>query len=217
VDPQVFAGAYEDGAGVEAIVWRIAGSGRYEITTTIRGVPVRGFDLDILVPEDEQDPRTAALPLTSAGELHDCVLSGDLPSAALVAGQQREVTVQFVLDLRPDPRRSPRHPRNLHLSVTIDDATFGIAHDGFEDGLLRLQETLPPQVRLMCCVTCLFSDYSPAGQGLMGMLCHRDAKEQYLAVRSKDDYFDVPVTEAVPETYLCPEYLPRIAGTGYRG
>jgi hypothetical protein len=51
----------------------------------------------------------------------------------------------------------------------------------------------------------------------MGMQCHRDAKEQYLAVRSKQDYWSVPVTEDVPETYLCPQYQRRVPGTGYRG
>src|SRR5262249_1529919 len=51
--------------------------------------------------------------------------------------------------------------------------------------LLRTSNNLavPAGVRLACCVTCLFSDYSPAGHGLLGMQCHRSAKEQYLAVR----------------------------------
>lgn len=49
------------------------------------------------------------------------------------------------------------------------------------------------------------------------MRCHRGAKEQYLSVRSKFDYFDVPVTEIVPEPYLCDEYQRRLPGTGYRG
>jgi hypothetical protein len=40
----------------------------------------------------------------------------------------------------------------------------------------------------MCCVTCLYSDYSPGGHGLTGMRCHRDAKVQYLAVKSKAAY-----------------------------
>jgi hypothetical protein len=76
---------------------------------------------------------------------------------------------------------------------------------------------LPSDARLMCCVSCLYSDYSPDGHGLMGMRCHRDAKEQHLAVRSKADYWSVPVTEEVPETYLCPECQCRVPGTGYRG
>jgi hypothetical protein len=88
--------------------------------------------------------------------------------------------------------------------------------DWFEEGTLRLDDALRPS-RLVCCVTCLYSDYSPAGHRLMGMRCHRDAKDQYLAVRSKADYFHVPVTEDVPETYLCDEYERRIPGTGYRG
>lgn len=66
-------------------------------------------------------------------------------------------------------------------------------------------------------MTCLYSDYSPGGHGLMGIRCHRDAKDQYLKVRSKADYWPVPVTEEVPETYLCDEYQLRIPGTGYRG
>jgi hypothetical protein len=49
------------------------------------------------------------------------------------------------------------------------------------------------------------------------MYCHRDAKEQYLAVRSKDDYWDVPATEHVMETHRCAEYAQRVHGTGYRG
>jgi len=51
----------------------------------------------------------------------------------------------------------------------------------------------------------------------MGMRCHRGAKAQYLAVKSKREYCGVPVTEEVMETYLCPEYATRIPGTGYRG
>ena len=59
-------------------------------------------------------------------------------------------------------------------------------------------------------------DYSPQGYGLVGIRCHRDAKAQYLAARSKHDFWRVPWTEEVPETYLCPEYTRRVPGTGYR-
>jgi hypothetical protein len=49
------------------------------------------------------------------------------------------------------------------------------------------------------------------------MSCHRGVKEQYLAVRSKADYWSVPVTEKVMETHLRPEYERHVPGTGYRG
>jgi hypothetical protein len=146
----------------------------------------------------ERDARAGALILNSAGELHDCVLGGDLPCVAIIDGQQRNVAIRFALDLRRDPARSADRPKNLRLSMAIDGAMFEVADEWFEDGLFRLQDTLLPQVRLMCCVTCLYWDYSPGGHGLMGMRCHRDAKEQYLAVRSKADYWNVPVTEEVP-------------------
>ncbi len=47
--------------------------------------------------------------------------------------------------------------------------------------------------------------------------CYRGVKDQYLAVRSKADYWSVPVTEEVPETHLCSDYQRRVPGTGYRG
>ena len=98
----------------------------------------------------------------------------------------------------------------------MEGTTYAVTDNWFEDGTLRLDRALQPS-RLVCCVNCLYSDYSPGGHGLMGMRCHRDAKDQYLAVRSKADYWPVPVTEYVPETYLCDEYQVRVKGTGYRG
>ena len=123
-------------------------------------------------------------------------------------------TVRFSLDLHEEAIRQSRH---LMLSVQVDGQAHSVKDEGFEDGIARLQHSLPAEVRLVCCFTCLYADYSPSGHGLSGMACHRDAKEQYLAVRSKRDYWDVPVTEEVLETYVCPEYVARIAGTGYRG
>jgi hypothetical protein len=49
------------------------------------------------------------------------------------------------------------------------------------------------------------------------MLCHRNAKQQYLAVRSKAEYWRIPVTEDVVETHYCDEFQHRVLGTGYRG
>ena len=45
----------------------------------------------------------------------------------------------------------------------------------------------------------------------------RDNRDQYLAVRGKLDYRAVPVTEDVPEFYVCDEFEARRPGTEYRG
>ena len=218
-----FEGTYQDRLGSEAISWQIVPSSRYgrmrwyEIRTTVRGVPIWGMDFDGLSPDDLDAARAASLPVDASEVVTDCVLSAALPMVVEVAGARREGTVCFTLDLRPGPDHPPARPRNLKLAATIDGITYEVVDDWFEDGMLRLEAELPAGVRLVACITCLYSDYSPAGHGLMGMSCHRDAKSQYLAVRSKFDYFRVPVTEEVPETYLCPEYERRVPGTGYRG
>ncbi len=216
-----FAGRYEDQLGPETIVWRVEGSRRYVLPslgffTAIRGVGVWGTDFDSLEPVDTSAV-AGRLFLNSAGELSECVLSGDLPCTMAIEGQSRPATITFSLDLHQNRQRPPGAARNLSLSLVLDGVTYLVTDDWFEDGVQRLEEALPPGTRLVCCVTCLFSDYSPGRHGLTGIRCHRGAREQYLAVRSKSDYWSVPVTEEVPETYLCGEYQRRIPGTGYRG
>jgi hypothetical protein len=52
---------------------------------------------------------------------------------------------------------------------------------------------------------------------MKGMRCHRDSREEYRSCRSKREYWAIPGTEEVPEFYVCPTWLPRQPGTGYRG
>lgn len=217
----VFPGGYRDEAGYEALTWRVEGSRRREppslgIFTTVRGIDLRGTDFDGLEPADPSAV-SGKLPLDQAGELTGCVLSGDLPCATAAGGRRRPATISFSLDLRPGTAAPPGPAHTLNLSLALDGITHEAADDWFEDGVQRLERALPPGAQLVCCLTCLFSDYSPAGHGLTGIRCHRGAKEQYLAVQSKADYWPVPTTEEAPETYLCEEYQRRIPGTGYRG
>jgi len=218
-----FPGTYEDDRGIEALHWEVRASdrpgyrGRYEIHTTVRGVNIWGTDFDGLEPDEPgaADLHTLALSATS-GELIDCVLTGDLPCQIEVDGTRVTTPVHFEFDFRTGPDGQYREPKFLRLSIAYGGRSYEITDDWFEDGTLRLNALLQP-AGLVCCVTCLYSDYSPGGHGLMGMYCHRDAKAQYLAVRSKADYWPVPVTEDVPETYICDQYEHRIPGTGYRG
>jgi hypothetical protein len=225
-----FPGAFTDRHGTEQITWWVSPSTRrqppgvmgYEIETTIRGVTFWGYDFDGLEPREPDQAIAAGLPLSRlSGELADSVIKGDLPCTIEVDGQRAPAVVSFTLTL-PSAERGPERqdpsPKNLHLSLTVADQRCEVDDDWFEDGVLRLDRAARRVgARLVCCVTCLYSDYSPGGHGLMGMSCHRGAKAQYLAVRSKLDYWSVPVTEDVMETYLCPEYERRIPGTGYRG
>lgn len=222
--PFSFPGTYRDRRGEEPIVWRVIesriatppGHGpRFEVHTTIPGVPCWGFDFDGLEPVDADDPKRVEVSMSDkTGELTDCVLTGDLPCIVESEGTQVAAAVTFSLDLSVSAQTAYK---NLSLSVAVDGRDISVVDDWFEDGTRRLEAQLPEPHQLRCCVTCLYSDYSPGGHGLSGMACHRDAKEQYLAVRSKTDYWSIPVTEDLLETYVCSEYQRRVPGTGYRG
>lgn len=218
MERSVFPGVYSDDRGSEDVRWSIepstrrGWSGRFEVRAVIRGIEVWGADLDGLEPTSLDEAR-AVLPLSQADELSRCVLSGELPCIVTAGEVVAASTIRFVLDLRHQERPENR----LTLSCVVDGTEFAVTDSSFEDGVQRLEKQLPDGVEVRACVTCLFSDYSPGGHGLMGIRCHRGAKSQYLAVRSKVDYWPVPVTEEVPETHLCPEYERRIPGTGYRG
>lgn len=51
------------------------------------------------------------------------------------------------------------------------------------------------------------------------MACFRNSEQAYLSLKGKAAYFNLQkeIAEFVQETYLCPEFEKRIAGTGYRG
>ncbi len=101
--------------------------------------------------------------------------------------------------------------------LTADGAQYGQEREEIGKAVLGDPARQIERLRWECCLTCLLSDYSPAGVDLVGVRCHRDARFRYLAVRSKSDYWGVPVTEEVPEFCHCGSYEPRIPGTGYRG
>ena len=222
LSPLVFAGSYEDAIGVEEITWHVKPlvhrtlpeEPSFELSTTIRGVEFRGCEIDGLEAEDHAVAASQGFREGDLGDLTYCVLSGDLPSFLDQGGTRVTATIRFRLELQP---RDPARPISLRLSVAISDQRYEVVDQMFEGGVLGLTKLLPHGTRLISCATCLFSDYSPSGQGLLGMKCHRNAKQQYLAVRSKADYWQVPVTEQVMETHTCDEFQHRVPGTGYRG
>jgi len=177
---------------------------RFDVAATIRGIRVSGAGFDDLACEAP----AAGLSTNSAGELVDCTLIARSP--ALIDDQVGELVLDFQLGTgRPEPL--------VRATLTVGQRSYHSSQDGLLEAVLGdLADQLRP-ARWECCLTCLLSDYSPAGQDLMGMRCHRTARAQYLAVTSKAEYWDVPVTEEVPEFYRCAAYEPRVPGTGYRG
>ena len=207
-------GWYEDDAGREEITWTVLPSTRRtppgqsgsELHTVIRGVEYWGYDVDGITDDSdaELDPRGN----------RTLLIAGELPCTIEEAGVRSKALVSFVLDLKA---RLEENWIALRLELAHGGHRYEARGEVFEDGMARLAEAAKPSLALICCYTCSFSDYSPFGHGTLGMDCHRGAKEQYLAVRSKKDYWHVPRTEEVMETHVCAEYQKRMPGTGYRG
>ena len=86
--------------------------------------------------------------------------------------------------------------------------------------MLDIQQQLPAGTYMKACINCAYSDYSPFGRYMTGMMCFRHNKAAYLAVRDKWDLFrltDEVQPEYIQEFHLCPEFEGRRPGTGYRG
>ena len=139
-----------------------------------------------------------------------------LPLAVLDGGDERQGELRIQLTVEPEGKW------RLQLTLEVDGRTFS-SRGGwsvFEDELHDLAHELPDHMLVKCCWGCAFSDYSPSGNDVFGSLaCFRDNKPGYLRVRTKEQLAAIweSRTEMVEETHLCPEFAPRVPGTGYRG
>ena len=219
-----YPGVYRDRWGEEKIVVRNDGT---DLHMTLRGVEFWGHDISGMEPRDKAErPELAPFVLNrypyEAADLCACAI--DYEMILPISDQGRLTTGRLAIhaELGEPAERGMLDREFLRLALTISDETYqGSGTSGwFEDELLEIQVALPDAVYMRACINCAFSDYSVYGHGLFGnMLCFRDQKAAYLAVRDKDGYMDMMdgFTETVQETYLCPEFERRTPGTGYRG
>jgi hypothetical protein len=66
----------------------------------------------------------------------------------------------------------------------------------------------------------MYGDYSVYGQsGFGSMLCYVNPKDEYIKVRTKEDYLSKLNTnyKKVQEIFYCPKFELRKKGIGYRG
>ena len=108
---------------------------------------------------------------------------------------------------------------DLNLILKIGNQVFEGGGGYFEDAFNQILAEMNVEYQMRNCFGCQFSDYSVYGQGLFGsMLCFRNQKENYSAVKSKEEYMQLDLhKEVVQEIYCCPEFEPRKKNVGYRG
>lgn len=192
-----------------------------ELRLMVRGVEFSGWDFDGLEPNPGSDPTIVAdFPLQGG-----CLVSCEIEFAMPILVADRGATHECPLHLRiVVPRVEPNvwSWAKAFLMLTVGDKTISSGgHSGhFESEMLDIQRQLPEHAYLKACINCAYSDYSPAGQDMTGMMCFRRNKAAYLSVVGKRDMFRVTAEakpEYVQEFHLCPEFERRRPGTGYRG
>ncbi|MGC5034682.1 DUF6304 family protein [Streptomyces sp. DT190] len=220
---QRLPGRYTDRHGSQEIV--LESDGRELIRTTIRGVPFEGETMDCLGALAGTPPERMFRFLD--GHLCSCLLEWDVPLPLDVAGQGRLTGVLHCGLRLGDPVPAPHgglSEERLTVTLRLGGHAYGAEdHLDFETALYDIQHRLPAGFRIRACIACAWSDFSPAGHGMMtGLACFRDVKDRYRRVEGKHGPRGVfalwPArTEYVQETHLCGEFEARGAHGGYRG
>jgi hypothetical protein len=214
-----YPGTYTDMHGQEALEFLNDGS---ILITTIRGVHFNVQDFDSLKPATGTTSNLLATCTLNQGDLCKCVLAFEIPIPILAQGSRTMAKLRATLELGASRADGGIDLERLLLSLFYmnTSVTSSGASSFFECELLEIQAQLPGEVSLCACINCLYSDYSPYGQGLFGsMLCFRNIKDEYLHVTSKFEFWAVHGREdrQVQKTFLCEQFQVRVAGTGYRG
>lgn len=213
-----FPARFTDNRGTDAATF--ATDGRL-FRLAVRGHTFVGSTLDSLRPVDVDvdDDRSASEELPFDFYLRSVTvteLTSTVPVTIVRDG--REQVIEARLRFVGGPDGTYRSEPATSLAFEFDGTTYRATSAHLEGVFVQLEKQLPQGVELRCCYSCGLSGYQHAGDGLSGMLCFRDLKEQYLQVRTKRDYIPLErqATEFVQEFYLCPEWIPRRPGVGYR-
>lgn len=115
----------------------------------------------------------------------------------------------------------------FHLKIENEIFECDYANADFETALLQICKKIKEKYLLKCCFGCLYSDYSPYGNGnFASMLCFLGVADRYIHVSGKHQNTDetIPIWdvyehgEQKQETFLCDGFMPRINCVGgYRG
>ncbi len=188
----------------------------------LRGVTFEDTLFDSFEPVNNADPSLLAQFDFSGNELCSCRIECEIPIPIVADGKESVGVLHCTIDLGAPCGTGGFETEVLSIVLNYDGMQYPSRGTSgwFEDELLDIQKTLPPRTFMKACINCLYSDYSPYGHSMFGcMMCFRNLKQEYLKVKSKDDFWSVHdrYERSVQETYVCPEFERRIPGTGYRG
>lgn len=210
---------YKDKNGIEKT--SILNDGEI-LSTLLRGITFKGIDFDSLEPEKYINSSLLESFSFSHGNLCNCIIEVYIQIPVCENDIIIDSQLKVVLELGNQVENGFLDKIKLILTLFYKDniITSSGLSGWFEDELLDIQKKLHLGTYIRACINCAYSDYSPYGHGLFGtMMCFRNLKQEYLLVKSKDEFWEVHdrYDRLVQETYCCEEFELRITGTGYRG
>lgn len=215
---ETYPATYRDSHGEESTFLHNDGK---TLQMKVRGVEFSGERFDDFTAEDTELALLTDFNF-NLGDLCDYSLKWTMPIPISENGNMIKATLRGEIILGVPTERGWIDRQDVTFSLDYNGKTFqSNGKSGwFETELLEIQKALPPGILMKACITCALSDYSPYRHSLFGCLaCFRGNQKAYLEVNNKYDLFAVwdTLTEFVQETYLCPQFLPRQKGAGYRG
>jgi len=149
-------------------------------------------------------------------ELKDFDLSFSIPVTILNRKTEKTTNSKLYIKLAI---RMVDDDNRISLNISINGNEFSATSSIFEGAADQINKQIDDEFVIKNCYWCLYSDYSVSGQAIAGsMLCFLEHKDQYLKVKNKADYMDLPNDiPRVQEIYSCESFQPRKLGTGYRG
>lgn len=214
-----YTAKYTDANGAEDIVIFNDGT---TLRMVVGGVTFEDTMFDSFEPVEGTDALLLRRFTLHHNILCHCRIECDIPIAVMVNGERSTGILSCRLDFGPPGEKAGVSSGGLGIILKHDsDEYISSGTSGwFEDELLDIQKQLPADMFMKVCINCLFSDYSPVGNGMFGcMYCYRNMKSEYLKVKTKSDYLELfgRAERTVQETYLCDDFEIRVPGTGYRG
>lgn len=209
---------YRDALGEEQTV--IENDGRM-LRMVVRGVEFEGSDFDGFEPIKIGPSLQCPQFVLNHNELCACTIICDIPVPVVRQGEVGIGRLHVQLELGMPAERGHISHELLRLELITGEETFISRRKSsgfFELELLDIQRLMPVTTYMKCCFNCTFAGYSPSGNGMWRMYCHRNHKEEYPRARGKAEWFRLngEAAEIVQETYLCPEFERWDGKTGYR-
>jgi len=212
---------YRDAHGEEHTVIENDGQTLRMIVRGIEFVSKAFGSFEFLTAQNRDEAISAGFALDRYDDLLAATIIYEMPLMVIVRHEEILGTLTVQVDLEGAGTNAAERPwADPILSLAYNDLQYATgSYSGcFEGAFLSIQKRLPADTFIKCCFNCAFSGYNPSGNGLWGMFCHRNHKEEYLQANNKPLWFRLnrESAETVQETYLCPEFERWNGETGYR-